>query len=79
MSLYHLHARLFRGPLLDPLRNEFQSRETDDWHEVLGLAEELAGRRFAVWVYDHGHPSPYLTGSDYRVVAEYSMSGERVL
>jgi hypothetical protein len=78
MSLYHLHARLLEGTLLDVTRNELQSRETDDWDQILAFGGELAERGFAVWVYDHGHRSPYLTASDFRVVAEFSANGERV-
>lgn len=78
MSLYHLHARLLEGSLLDATRNELQSRETDDWNEVLSLAEELASRGFSVWIYDHGRTSPFRTASDFRVVAEFSGAGQRV-
>jgi hypothetical protein len=78
MSLYHLHARLLEGTLIDASRNELQSRETDDWDEVVSLGRELAKRGFSVWVYDHGRPSPYPSASDFRVVAEFSPAGERV-
>lgn len=77
MSLYHLHARLLEGPLDASTRNELLSEETDDWCEVLALADELAARGFAVWVYDHGRRSPFPTASDFRVVAEFAAFGAR--
>lgn len=78
MSTYHLHARLFEGPLDDPSRNELQSRESDDFDEVLELARVLVDAGFCVWVYTHEH-HPALNGdrSPYRVVAEWGRGGAR--
>lgn len=79
MSVYHLHARLFEGPLNDPARNELQSRESDSMPAVVELAEELAARGFAVWVYEHDHTLGRTASGEgaYRVVAEWRAGGAR--
>ncbi len=69
MSVFHLHARLFEGPLSKPERNELQSAENDDWDDIRALAGELLARGFTVWIYDHGKQSPLPGAGDYRVVA----------
>ncbi len=69
MSVFHLHARLFKGPLRKPEHNELQCAEADDWDDIRALADELLGRGFTVWIYDHGQRCPLPGASDYRVVA----------
>lgn len=79
MSLFHLHARLFEGPLDAPARNELQSAESDEYGVVIGLAEELASRGFSVWVYEHQHgPGPNGHHAPYRVIAEWDAHGQRL-
>jgi len=80
---FRVHARSFEGSLADPQRNELRSADADGWDEVVGLAEELVVRGFAVWVYQHDHPTGSRPGdpcaaSSYRVVAEWRADGRRV-
>lgn len=78
VSTFHLHARLFEGTLAAPTRNELQSAESDDRAEVMALAEQLAARGFAVWLYEHG-PTRLTNGEGaYRVIAEWNVAGDRV-
>lgn len=74
---YHLHARLFEGPLNDPKRNELQSGESDDREEIMTLAKDLVTRGFAVWVYNHD-PFEQLPNGEgqYRLIAEWDSRGE---
>ncbi|GAA4737624.1 hypothetical protein GCM10023199_13870 [Actinomycetospora chibensis] len=84
MATYHLHARLFEGSLAAPTRDELQTRESDDYAAAVALAEELAARGFAVWVYRHDHlahagrPGDPASSSPYRVVAEWRADGSRL-
>ena len=78
VSTFHLHARLFRGTLDAPITNELQSEESDDLGELEALAEELAHRGFGVWLYEHAPRTALPHASDYRVVAEWKGTGERV-
>jgi hypothetical protein len=71
MSKYHLHARLHEGPLGHPVRNEPQTRESDDLAEVEQLAKELATLGFTGWIYVHGNTAVSSGGSDYRTVLKY--------
>jgi hypothetical protein len=73
VALYHLHARLFEGPLAAPTRDELQTRHSDDYGAAVALAEELASRGFSVWLYEHEHrngPSGH-QASPYRVIREW--------
>lgn len=79
MSTYHLHARLFEGSLCAPTRNELRSAESEDYPGAVKLAEELAGRGFRVWLYEHRHGiETAAAGSPYRVIAEWTEYGERI-
>jgi hypothetical protein len=69
VSLYHLQARLIEGPLSALTRDETQSRESDDWGEIVALGDQLAKRGFTVWIYDHGHEAAFPTASDFRVIS----------
>lgn len=74
---YHLHARLFEGPLQAPTRNELQSDESDDFAAVAEIAARLTSAGFAVWIYEHG-PVPTANGEGaYRVIAEWRPDGTR--
>lgn len=75
MSIYHLHARLFEGPLSAPVRDELQTRETDDLAAVQVHAKELAARGFTVWIYDHGHHTEVPGASNYRTIFKYLPDG----
>ena len=68
MSLYHLQARLIEGPLVALTRDEFQSRDTDNWLEIVALGDQLAERGFTVWIYDHGNTAAFPSASDFRLV-----------
>lgn len=76
MATWHVHARAFSGSLAAPERNELQSAESDDYDEVMALAEDLVARGMATWVYSHDHSGANATA--YRVVAEWRATGERV-
>lgn len=77
MSLYHLHARLYEGPLGDPKRSELQTQDTDDLAEVELTAEALASGGFTVWIDDHGKTNVCAGSSDYRLILMYTPDGER--
>lgn len=53
---WHLHARLFTGPLSAPERNELHTAEGDDRVELEELADELRERGYRVWLYER-HPA----------------------
>ncbi len=74
LSIYHLHARLFEGPLAAPTRDERREAETDNWNEARSWAFNQIGGGFTVWVYDHGHSAPLSNASDLRVIA-YAQPG----
>jgi hypothetical protein len=69
VSTYHLHARLLKGPLAAPERDELRVWETDSWDDAQGWAREQLAHGLTVWIYDHGHVTPIAGASDYRVVA----------
>lgn len=54
-----------------------QSREGDDFPRVVALAEQLAARGFAVWVYEHGPDRGADGEGAYRVIAEWGADGTR--
>lgn len=79
MARFHLHARLIEGSLAAPERNELQTSETDEHGAALALAEDMARRGFAVWVYEHRHHDGTGCQTDpYRVIAECRADGSRV-
>jgi hypothetical protein len=78
VSRYHLHARLFEGPLRAPTRNESRTHEADDLAEVEKTARTLVAGGFTVWIYDHGNTAVCPGGSDYRTVLKYSPDGQLV-
>jgi hypothetical protein len=78
VSKYHLHARLHEGPLGHPVRNELQTRESDDLAEVKRLAKDLVTDGFTVWIYDHGNTAVASGGSNYRTVLRYRPDGQLV-
>ena len=78
MSKYHLHARLHEGPLGNPVRNELQTRESDDLAEVKRLARDLVTDGFTVWIYDHGNTAVASGGSNYRTILRYRSDGQLV-
>lgn len=59
---------LIEGPLGALTRDEFQSRDTDNWLEIVALGDQLAERGFTVWIYDHGHTAAFPSASDFRLV-----------
>lgn len=76
---FHLHARLFVGPLYLPERNELQSGESDDCEEIMTLAKELVTRGFAVWVYNHDSVAQLPNGEgQYRLIAEWNAHGKQM-
>lgn len=53
-----------------------QIAESDDYEEVMALAEGLVARGMATWVHLHDHSGANATA--YRIVAEWKATGERV-
>ncbi|WP_018332481.1 hypothetical protein [Actinomycetospora chiangmaiensis] len=53
---WHLHARLFRGTLDAPVRNELRTAEGDDREALELLADDLRERGWRVWLYER-HPA----------------------
>ncbi|MDL5160221.1 hypothetical protein [Actinomycetospora termitidis] len=49
---WHLHARLFRGTLDAPVRNELRTAEGDDRAALEELADDLRERGWRVWLYE---------------------------
>lgn len=68
MSAFHLHARRVEGSLGAFSRDETRASTTDSWPAALTEAEELRNSGFTVWIYEHGPPHPFPTGSDLRLV-----------
>lgn len=54
MSRYHLRARLVRGPLAAPERDETREEASDRLSELLALAGTLSEEGFTVWIFVHG-------------------------
>lgn len=69
VSIYHLEARLFVGPLAAPLRDEWRVHATDDPRAAERWACEQFTEGFTVWVYDHSHPDPLPLASDLHLIA----------
>lgn len=69
MSTYHLHARLFEGPLAAPRRDERRVSETDSRTEADAWARAQVAEGFTVWIYDHGRVPGIAGASDFRTVA----------
>jgi hypothetical protein len=78
VSLYHVHARLFEGPLGNPSRNELHTRETDDLAEVEKWARQWAFSGFTVWIYDHNNTAVAPGGSNYRTILTFTPGGQSV-
>lgn len=78
MSLFHLHARKFRGTLAEPEVNTLQTAESDDHDQALALAEEMSARGFAVWLYEHGPTRLANDEGAYRVIGEWRPNGVRL-
>ncbi len=73
-----MHARLHRGPLGQPQRNDLRTQDADDLTEVEQTAKELAADGYTVWIYDHGNAAVSPGGSNYRTILKYTPDGRLV-
>jgi len=78
VSLYHGQARLFKGPLNAPKRDELQTYETDNLDDAKQWARGLAPDGFTIWIYDHGNTAVCPGGSDYRTIVKFTPDGQSV-